>query len=589
MAKENTILVIDVGGNSLKMAEFLVPVSGGLVLKDYAIGEYADSLGDTDFLDRFLTAYRTMLAEHKFVSKRVRVSISGQHAFSRLCKLPALMEKQQSQVQQIIEFEAKQTVPYPLNEVVWDYQLLHHVVESGAEDQPPENELEALFVAVKSDLISGIADVIQDSGKDIVSIEVAPTAIYNAARGIEVGMNGCDMLLNIGGRCSTLIFADGNRVYMRSIPIAGDTITQQIAKEFDISFADAETLKRRHCFIALGGAYEEPDSETAATISKIARNVMTRLHGEINRSINQWRQSSNGSRPVRMLLSGGSSIIPYAPHFFCEKLNVPVEYLNVFPVVGISDDVDKEALTHYAPMFPELIGLGLREVADCPIQITLMPAAILRHEALQKKKPYLYVSAVVTILLLVVFIFIIGERTNYDMKRIEMTKGKVDETQKRVDRVGKALNAFKTADGNFNTAKDILRKRGQWFEILNAIQKALPDQMWLTAIAGEPETQSGANVSGGPMMMGMVKDSGGSAASAGDAELPEISQVVMYGHYVRFGDELLEQEFRSRLAESPLFDVENGFTYDLIKKQNEDNLNITSFIFRVELSNPLQQ
>ena len=92
--------------------------------------------------------------------------------------------------------------------------------------------MEALFVAVKSDLISGIADVIQDSGKDIVSIEVAPTAIYNAARGIEVGMNGCDMLLNIGGRCSTLIFADGNRVYMRSIPIAGDTITQQIAKEF---------------------------------------------------------------------------------------------------------------------------------------------------------------------------------------------------------------------------------------------------------------------------------------------------------------------------------------------------------------------
>ena len=90
-------------------------------------------------------------------------------------------------------------------------------------------------------------------------------------------------------------------------------------------------------------------------------------------------------------------------------------------------------------------------------------------------------------------------------------------------------------------------------------------------------------------MMGMVKDSGGSAAPAGDAELPEITQVVMYGHYVRFGDELLEQEFRSRLAESPLFDVENGFTYDLIKKQNEDNLNITSFIFRVELSNPLQQ
>ena len=76
--------------------------------------------------------------------------------------------------------------------------------------------------------------------------------------------------------------------------------------------------------MALGGAYEEPDSQVAATISKIARNVMTRLHGEINRSINVWRSQHGGNRPGRMLLCGGSSIIPYSQHFFNEKLHIPV-------------------------------------------------------------------------------------------------------------------------------------------------------------------------------------------------------------------------------------------------------------------------
>lgn len=81
-------------------------------------------------------------------------------------------------------------------------------------------------------------------------------------------------------------------MFIRPIPIGGDTITQQVAKEFGIGFSEAEDLKHRHGFVALGGTYEEPESEVAATISKIARNVMTRLHGEVSRSINVWRSAA---------------------------------------------------------------------------------------------------------------------------------------------------------------------------------------------------------------------------------------------------------------------------------------------------------
>ena len=68
----------------------------------------------------------------------------------------------------------------------------------------------------------------------------------------------CEMLLNIGGQSSSLVICEGDRIFVRSIPIAGDAITQQISKEFAIPFAEAEDLKGKHGFVALGGAYEDP-------------------------------------------------------------------------------------------------------------------------------------------------------------------------------------------------------------------------------------------------------------------------------------------------------------------------------------------
>ena len=116
-------------------------------------------------------------------------------------------------------------------------------------------EYEALFVAVKTDLITHFTDVIVDSGKDVISVEIAPVALFNAAKGAgQCREDECVLLLNIGGRGSNLMIADQNRAFIRSIPIAGDSITHQIAKEFGIGFIEAEELTFRHGFVDLGGA-----------------------------------------------------------------------------------------------------------------------------------------------------------------------------------------------------------------------------------------------------------------------------------------------------------------------------------------------
>ena len=169
---------------------------------------------------------------------------------------------------------------------------------------------------------------------------------------------------------------------MRNIPIGGDTVNSQISREFGVGDNEAEDMKRRHGFIALGGSFEEPESNLASTISKIARNVMTRLHGEVSRSINVWRSQHGGSKPERLLLSGGGSTMMYVPDFFQEKLRIPVEYLNTFPAINIGPEVDRAALQSVAPMIQELIGLSIRHVVRCPLEIVLLPRSIRKQKEL---------------------------------------------------------------------------------------------------------------------------------------------------------------------------------------------------------------
>ncbi len=375
MAKrKKNVLCIDIGGDTIKAAEFAYSDTGVMTLVKFAFAEFGfgeNSATENDsYLYAMLIELKKLLEENHFTAKLVNISVSAQNSFIRFVKIPALTENEEK-VRQIIEFEARQNAPLPVDQMILDYQLTG-TSEDGA-------EIDAMIVNVKSADIEKIVKVIQDAGKKIGTIEVSPTASYNACRANMVGEENCEMILNIGGRCSTLIFIDQGSYFERTLAIAGNTITQQISKEFGVSLKEAEDLKRRHGFVALGGAYEDPDSEVAAIISKIIRNVMTRLHGEINRSINLYRAQQKGRKPEKLYLAGGSSVMTYTPRFFSEKLKIPVEYLNPFQITAIADDVDKDALSEVAHVFSEVIGTGLRNVGTCPLEISLIPEPLKRE------------------------------------------------------------------------------------------------------------------------------------------------------------------------------------------------------------------
>lgn len=603
MAKENSILAIDVGGDNLKMAEFVFPPGGGITLRKFAFRRLETS-EEEGF--SFAQIYHEMLAENHFTAKGVRLSLPGQSSFSRLSKLPPLLGNS-SAISKVVEFEARQTVPYPMDEVEWGYQLLRHewteqrseTQEDGSvvEVSEPHEEFEALFVAVKTDQITQYTDVIEDSGKEILSVEIAPIALFNAAKGSgQCRDDECVLLLNIGGSGSNLMIADHNRAFIRSIPIGGASITHQIAKEFGIGFAEAEELKQRHGFVALGGAYEEPESEVAATISKIARNVMTRLHGEVSRSLNVWRAQHGGNPPTRVLLSGGGSTMLYITDFFQEKLRVPVEYLNTFSAITIADSVDKEALQEVAPMFQELIGMSLRNLTQCPIDISLTPRSIVRQKELDRKKPYFYASVFSLIVCLVIFAIGVNRRLNFDKTRVDRVKSRVEETNRKMEEINRLMGQRNSAKSRFEVPTGFLAQRGKWTDILNELQTLLPDSMWLTKLEAIGDTVPGQTTESQPQHDSPFGPFGGAAPAlkqqrdVGYVDIPEAKQLHLVGYtLVLKGRDLLENELQQKIKKSKYFsNDDDGSILDKYEQETEV-LNLTSFEMRLKLKEPVKK
>src|SRR5439155_8093734 len=139
----------------------------------------------------------------------------------------------------------------------------------------------------------------------------------------------------------------------------------------------------------------------------LARQFMTRLHIQVNQTMQFYRGQQGGSAPLRLFLSGGASIMPYTAQFFAEKLNVPVEYFNPLRNIQIDPSINLEELARSAHSMGEVIGLGLRNSAHCPVELNLMPESTLKWQAFNQKKPYFIttVFSLVAVVAAMAFIF----------------------------------------------------------------------------------------------------------------------------------------------------------------------------------------
>ena len=462
MLKTKSFLAVDFGAGSLKLAEFETNEAGGLRLKTFSIKPLGLEGSQEATREKvILKALQDTLAEKGINAKDVNVCAPGFHVFSKFVKLPPV---DANKVTQIIQYEAQQNVPFPLAEVVWDYQIL---------GSAPSGELEVLLVAVKSDIVEGLFRVVAQAKLRLQLCDASPAALCNAFRYNYGDLEDCTMLLDIGAKTSNLLFFEKGKVFSRSINLGANAITQDFATEAKLKFEVAEQIKIVEGFVSLGGAYEEPENPHQAAIAKIARQFMTKLHIQVNQTMQFYRGQQNGSAPQRLFLSGGASIMPYTAQFFAEKLNVPVEYFNPFRNVQIDPSLNLEELAQVAHSLGEVVGLGLRNLANCPVEMNLMPDSTLRWRAFDEKKPYFLATIFLLALVAGAVGMLFQKLANAKETESNNLEPQVQVINNKATQMKQAFDKRQQALGEVNQISAWMAGRYYWSDIMAELRGAL--------------------------------------------------------------------------------------------------------------------
>src|SRR2546430_3204005 len=514
------ILSLNLGSQSIELAEFRALPDGGLVLLGYHTRELFVDPADGMQYAAIAAALREMLDALQITNGEVNYAIAENLVFTRFVKLPSIDAEK---IERIIAFEAQQNVPYPIDEVVWDFQ----VVGVGTGEQ-----VEVVLVAIKGELLEEINAVVESAGLRTSIVDVATMALGNAFRYNYADLSGCSLLVDIGARTTNLLFIESAKIFCRSVAIGGNSITSVIAKEFNEPFAAAEFRKKRDGFATILGAGLGPDD--VMRVSQIVRGTMTRLHAEVMRSISHYRVQQQGSAPERVFLSGGCAKTTCLREFFHEKLQLPTELFNPLRNVAVADFPSLGEITRSTHLLGEPVGLALRAATDCPMKLNLRPASVVRRQELEKRRPFFIMAAAAVVLALFGWGFYytraaqaarsgaekIG-KINAPMHAVEAKIGKLHKQASSLDIVGVPLTAA-------------INDRFFWIEILEDLNARLPrEDIWITELipisGGKPigvDEQHAAEIApSAPAPAAARSTTKGQAAGAA------IDGVLLYGLY----------------------------------------------------------
>ena len=581
MAAPARLVTLNIGSQTIGLAEFRV-LHGRLVLLNYrfretpldpATGQRRDA---QDALHETAAVLRETMHEMHIHLADVNYAVAAQSVFVRFVKLPALDAEK---VDKIIAFEAQQNVPFPMDQVVWDYQL----VGGGMGEQ-----IEVVIVAIKRDLLDEINNAVEETGLRTRVLDVASMALYNAFCYNYTDLNGCSLLVDIGARTTNVLFIEGDRIFSRSIPIGSSAITAAIAKEFGEPFAAAETRKNKDAIVALAGAAESDDPDIGR-LSKIVRSTMTRLHAELMRSITHYRAQQQGDRPSRIFLCGGGAGMPNMREFFHEKFELPVEFFNPLQNVSVSESTPDT--TRSAHLLGELVGLALRSMTICPMKLNLLPASVVRRHDLEKRRPFFIAAAACILLALLGWSAYYTRAAQVAQQTAQVMRQKNDSmhgAEVQLDKLKKQIAALDNIATPLITA---VSDRNFWPQIIEDLNTRLPEaDVWITELAatsggkllGAPEKRAGETA---PAPAPSVA---GSPAKGGAAAGKVIDGILVRGLYLyNSKQQEVVVDYLRNLAKSPFFVIDPKTPERTIKSNSVPN--DMEWAFPYELQLPLKK
>jgi type IV pilus assembly protein PilM len=346
-SKSKSIVGLDIGSSSIKAVELTVKPKG-IELVHMGVAKLPpEAIVQGAFLNSgaITEAIREAVDNAGIRSKSVATAVSGHSVIVKKISLPTMTREE---LEESIRWEAEQYIPFDINEVNLDFQIL----ASGE----TEGQMDVLLVAAKKDLIDDYVHVITDAGLQPVVLDVAAFAVENAFEGnYDVSPDEVVALVNVGSQTVNInILSKGAPAFTRDISTGGNAYTEEIQKSLSVSWDEAERIKIG------GGAREESQDVVPQEVEQAVRGVTETVIAEISRSLDFFAATAAESRISRVLVAGGGSRVSGFETAFQGKTNLPVKRLNPLERMIPSSRFDANFLEEWGPSLAVAVGLAMR-------------------------------------------------------------------------------------------------------------------------------------------------------------------------------------------------------------------------------------
>ena len=381
MAKIQSVWALDIGQAALKALKLVPGDEPDKILAEaFDFIEYPKILSQPDAEPEELVreAISTFLGRNEVKGSKVAIAVSGQAGLVKFVKLPPV---EKSRIPDVVKFEARQQIPFALEEVIWDYQKIG--AADGAEAEDFEMVEIGLF-AMKKDQINRAILPLKMAGIEVDFIQMAPIALYNYIAFDDPPPQDGDgaeptsyVVLDMGVDNTDLIITDGTRIWQRNVPIGGNHFTRALTKELKQTFAKAEHLKRN-----------ATKAQDPRAVFSAMRNVFSDFANEVNRSMGFYSSVNRGAKIGKIIGLGNGFKLPGLIKFLQQNVNHEVVRLEHFEKLVGEEVVTAPQFEDNLSSFGVAYGLGVQGLGRSRMKTNLIPPELEQVRMIRRKKPW---------------------------------------------------------------------------------------------------------------------------------------------------------------------------------------------------------
>ena len=418
-------------------------------------------------------ALKQFLSRNQVHNDRVAVSVAGQSGLARFIKLPPVEAKK---IPDIVRYEARQQIPFDLNDVIWDYQRLG----GGSEESGFVLETEIGLFAMKRDAVFRALDPFVKAGIEVDIVQLAPLALYNFVvfdmlqdLPSPEAYDPDDppesiVMISLGTDATDLVVTNGFKVWQRSVPLGGNHFTKSLTKEMKLTFAKAEHLKRN-----------ATTAQDPKAVFQAMRPVFNDLQTELQRSLGFFTNLDRTAKIGRVVAMGNAFKLPGLRRYLAQSLGFEIERVESFRGIVGAEVLATPAFKDNILSFGVCYGLCLQGIQSGGLRTNLLPKEISMDRLIRRKKPWAVATAAVVMLACTVSYAAyalqfnavkpsIWEKPETDAKAAD---GKSKQLTGEYDA---AIKKYKDEKDKGDRLVKNLQNRSRWLEFLTALDKCLP-------------------------------------------------------------------------------------------------------------------